>query len=81
MTQVIRQNTSAVQSTTVTASELKPYIGADVFIQHSIVDGKVIKTSGEWGKVEAVYEDYTVRVKSGDVFAVKSENSHFKTVY
>ena len=53
---------------------------ADVFIQHSIVDGKVVKTSGEWGKVEAVYEDYTVRVKSGDVFSVKTENSHFKTV-
>ena len=90
MSQVIRENTvntSATQQVTTGTNEsspkveeLKPYVGADVFIQHSIVDGKIVKTTGEWGKVEVVYEDYTVRVKSGDVFSVKAENSHFKTV-
>jgi len=92
MTKVIRENTvntSTVQAVTTETNEetvspkveeLKPYVGADVFIQHSIVDGKIVKTTGEWGKVEAVYEDYTVRIKSGDVFSVKAENSHFKTI-
>lgn len=92
MTKVIRENTvntSTVQQVTTgtgaetvspKVEELKPYVGADVFIQHSIVDGKVVKTTGEWGKIDVVYEDYTVRVKSGDVFSVKAENSHFKTI-
>ena len=92
MTKVIRENTvntTAVQQVTTETNaetvspkveELKPYVGADIFIQHRVVDGKIVKTTGEWGKVEAVYEDYTVRVKSGDVFSVKAENSHFKTV-
>lgn len=74
MSEVIRTINAA------TKSNRLPSVGDDVFIQHSSVDGKIKKTTGEWSYVTAVYEDGSVRVPSGDIFQVKLEGDHFKSV-
>lgn len=75
MPNVIRSNSASQTST-----PRQPSVGDDVFVQHTSVDGKVKKTTGEWSYINAIYEDGSIRVPSGDIFQVKLEGDHFKTV-